>query len=204
MDDERSEFIILTASPEHAYFAQHISAEMEQSANERGTGIGKRSPETLINYMKEGNAIIAFHKSGQWAGFCFIGVYDHGAFVSNSGLIVAREFRAHGLARELKISILNLCSMKYPAATVVGITTSLPVMKINTELGFYPTTFAEMPKDEKFWKGCELCVNHDILKRTGRKLCLCTAMRHDPVKKTGENNVAGKNVPEPIQVGVGV
>ena len=41
-----------------------------------------------------------------------------------------------------------------------------------------------MPQDEKFWKGCELCVNHDILNGTGRKFCLCTAMRFDPMIKS--------------------
>lgn len=195
MDDDRSQFAISIATIEHAYLAQQIADEMEQSAKARGTGIGKRSPDTIINHMKEGNALIAFHNSGRWAGFCFIGVYDNGAFVSNSGLIVAGEFRAHGLARELKMSLLNLCSMKYPSATVVGITTSLPVLKINTELGFYPTTFAEMPKDEKFWKGCELCVNHDILDRTGRKFCLCTAMRRDPMQQTRSKEIAGEPLP---------
>lgn len=180
MDDEDSEhpeFTLLIASAEHKHFASTIAQKMEQSAKERGTGIGKRSPNMIAKYMEEGNAIIAFHKSGQWAGFCYISVFDSGAFVSNSGLIVAHEFRTHGLARELKLRILNLCSLKYPDAAVVGITTSLAVMKINTDFGFNPTTFAEMPNDESFWKGCQMCVNHDILTRTSHKFCLCTAMR---------------------------
>ncbi|AYB35392.1 GNAT family N-acetyltransferase [Chryseolinea soli] len=156
---------------------------MEESAKARGTGIGKRSPETIANYIREGKALMAFHSDGRWAGFCYMNDFDNGAMVSNSGLIVAPEFREHGLATLLKKALFDLCREKYPEASVVGITTSAAVMKINTALGFYPTAFSEMPHDEKFWKGCELCVNHDILKRTGRKFCLCTAMRFDPTVK---------------------
>ena len=66
-------------------------------------------------------------------------------------------------------------------------------MKINSELGFYPTTFSEMPKHENFWKGCEMCVNHDILKRAGRRFCLCTAMRFDPQAKSTHSFAAPHN-----------
>ena len=34
--------------------------------------------------------------------------------------------------------------------------------------------------DEAFWKGCEGCVNHDILMAKNRKFCICTAMLYDP------------------------
>ena len=33
------------------------------------------------------------------------------------------------------------------------------------------------------WKGCQSCVNYDILTRTKRKHCLCTGMLYDPVEK---------------------
>ena len=36
-------------------------------------------------------------------------------------------------------------------------------MKMNTELGYVPVTFNELTDDESFWKGCEGCINHDIL-----------------------------------------
>lgn len=183
MDYDGREFAIEIASEKHLQFSNLISATMEESARTRGTGIGKRPPEMIANYIKEGKALIAFHSDGRWAGFCYLSVFDNGAYVSNSGLIIAPEFREHGLARILKRELFNLCRLRYPHASIVGITTSVAVMKINTELGFYPTTFSEMPHDEKFWKGCEMCVNHDILKRTGRKYCLCTAMRHDAVKQ---------------------
>ena len=56
-------------------------------------------------------------------------------------------------------------------------------MKINSELGYRPVTFSELTDDEQFWKGCQSCVNYDILTRTKRKHCLCTGMLYDPVEK---------------------
>ena len=185
MDEDSSHhnFSIQQATTEYLHLAPRIATTMEESAKATGTGIGKRSPETIANYIREGKALMAFHRDGRWAGFCYMNEFDNGAMVSNSGLIVAPEFREHGLATLLKKELFDLCRKKYPEASVVGITTSPAVMKINTALGFYPTAFSDMPRDEEFWKGCELCVNHDILKRTGRKFCLCTAMRFDPTVK---------------------
>ena len=51
-------------------------------------------------------------------------------------------------------------------------------MKINTDLGYKPVHFSELPQDEVFWKGCSSCPNYDILERTKRSMCLCTAMLH--------------------------
>ena len=43
--------------------------------------------------------------------------------------------------------------------------------------------------DDQFWKGCQGCVNHDILERTGRSKCLCTGMLYDPAwEKSAKNN----------------
>ena len=192
MDDEDAEFRIEVASEKHVHLAELICQTMEVSAKIRGTGIAKRCPEMLTKYMREGNAIIATHHSGKWAGFCYLALWENGLFVSSSGLIVASEFRAHGLAKQLKEKLIELSLKKYPAASIVGITTSIAVMKINTSLGFHATAFSELPKDEKFWSGCQSCVNHDILQRTGRRFCLCTSMRFDPgrerMKQTVMNN----------------
>ena len=52
-------------------------------------------------------------------------------------------------------------------------------MKINSDLGYEPVTFSELPADDAFWKGCSSCVNYDVLTRTNRKNCLCTGMMYD-------------------------
>ncbi len=156
---------------------------MESSAKARGTGIAKRSPEYVAAKMLEGKAVIAFHKDGTWAGFCYIETWSHGDFVANSGLIVAPQFRKAGLAKAIKHKIFELSRTKYPEAKLFGLTTGLAVMKINSELGYEPVTYSELTQDEEFWKGCRSCVNYDILTMKERKNCMCTAMLFDPVEK---------------------
>ncbi|MBO9637116.1 GNAT family N-acetyltransferase [Siphonobacter aquaeclarae] len=175
-----NEYKVQIASKEHLYLAEEICWHMEESAKQRGTGIAKRSPEYIRRKMEEGKAIVAMTVSGQWVGFCYIETWDHGKFVANSGLIVHPDHRKSGIAKMIKEKAFQLSRTKYPNARIIGITTSLAVMKINSDLGYKPTTFSELPVDEAFWKGCSSCVNFDVLTRTGRKHCLCTGMMFDP------------------------
>src|SRR3569833_3739013 len=174
------DFDILVASAQHADFAQMICDEMAESAKARGTGIARRSPEYVANKMLEGKAVIAYHKDGTWAGFCYIETWSHGDFVANSGLIVSPQFRKEGLAKAIKESIFKQSRSKYPNAKIFGLTTGLAVMKINSELGYEPVTYSELTQDEEYWAGCKSCVKYDILMSKERKNCLCTAMFFDP------------------------
>lgn len=152
---------------------------MAESAKARGTGIAKRSPEYIIEKMKEGKAVIALTTEGAWAGFCYIETWE-GEYVANSGLIVAPPFRKGGLAKAIKKRIFELSRTKYPDAKIFGLTTGLAVMKINSELGYEPVTYSELTQDEAFWAGCKSCVNYEILMSKERKNCMCTAMLYDP------------------------
>ncbi|WP_162415388.1 GNAT family N-acetyltransferase [Cyclobacterium roseum] len=175
-------FIIKPAAEEHCHYAETITEEMERSAQARGTGIAKRSPEYIQTKMREGKAVIALSKTGQWAGFCYIEAWGHGKFVANSGLIVSPEFRKHGLAREIKREVFKLSRKKYPEAKIFGLTTGAAVMKINSELGYYPVSYSDLTTDDDFWKGCQSCVNYPILMSKNRSNCLCTAMLYEPKK----------------------
>lgn len=155
---------------------------MEESAKARGTGIAKRSPEYLVKKMQEGKAVIAVTPDGTWVGFCYIEAWQHDKYVANSGLIVSPPFRKTGVATEIKKKIFNLSRERYPEAKIFGLTTGLAVMKINSELGYEPVTYSELTTDEEFWKGCQSCINYDILVAKGRKNCMCTAMLFDPVE----------------------
>lgn len=177
------DFDIQVASAQHVDYAQVICDEMAESAKARGTGIAQRSPEYVANKMLEGKAVIALHKDGTWAGFCYIETWSHGDFVANSGLIVSPPFRKAGLAKAIKHKIFELSRAKYPEAKLFGLTTGLAVMKINSELGYEPVTYSELTQDEEFWKGCRSCVNYDILTSKERKNCMCTAMLFDPAEK---------------------
>jgi len=177
---------ILIAGDQHVHHAEYLCELMAEAAKKRGTGIAKRSPEYLKEKMREGKAVIAFDND-KAIGFCYIETWGHNRFVANSGLIVDENYRKTGLAKSIKKSILELSQKKFPGAKVFGITTSLAVMKINSDLGYKPVTFSELTTDEKFWAGCNGCVNVDILKRTERKHCLCTGMLFDPAQQTKQS-----------------
>lgn len=178
-----SVFKILVANEQHSIYSQTICDEMESSAKARGTGIAKRTPEYISQKMTEGKAVIALTNTGEWAGFCYIETWSHENYVANSGLIVSPKFRKSGLARDIKKKILELSRSKYPKAKIFGLTTGLAVMKINSDLGYEPVTYSELTQDEDFWKGCQSCVNFEILKSKDRKNCLCTAMLYNPEEK---------------------
>ena len=166
---------IHNATASHCEYAAAICNMMAEAAKVRGTGIAKRKPEYIKEKMQQGKAVIAFVEN-QLAGFSYIETWGHGKYVANSGLIVSPKFRKMGLAKQIKAAIFKLSRDLYPTAKVFGITTSLAVMKINSELGYKPVTFSELTQDEAFWKGCQSCTNYDILTRTERKMCLCTGM----------------------------
>ena len=180
MQQQQQQFNIVIADSSHESFAQIICDEMASSAQARGTGIARRTPEYVQQKMREGKAVIAFTKDGIWAGFCYIETWSGTSYVANSGLIVAPEFRKSGLARQIKRKIFDLSRQKYPESKIFGLTTGLAVMKINSELGYEPVTYSELTQDENFWAGCKSCVNYDILMSKDRKNCLCTAMLYDP------------------------
>lgn len=180
---ENQKFNIVVAGEQHIKYSQTICDEMESSAKARGTGIAKRSPDYITEKMREGKAVIALTENGEWAGFCYIETWEHGNYVANSGLIVAPQFRKSGLAREIKMKVFKLSRTKYPNAKIFGLTTGLAVMKINSDLGYEPVTYSELTQDDEFWKGCQSCVNFEILKSKDRKNCMCTAMLYDPADK---------------------
>jgi hypothetical protein len=181
MDD--ISFKIIIANSTHKEYAITITDEMGNSAKARGTGIAKRTPEYVETKMEEGKAIIALTQDGTWAGFCYIEAWGHGKYVANSGLIVAPEFRKYGLARKIKREIFKLSRQKYPDSKIFGLTTGAAVMKINSELGYIPVSYSDLTDDEAFWKGCQSCVNYEILVSKSRQNCICTAMLFDPQAK---------------------
>ncbi len=181
-----SDFLIIPATANHIVYAEEICNEMFESAKARGTGIARRKPEYVARKMEEGKAVIALHKNGTWAGFCYIETWSHGDYVANSGLIVNPVFRKVGLAKAIKKRVFELSREKYPNSKIFGLTTGLAVMKINSDLGYEPVTYSELTQDEEFWKGCQSCVNYDILMSKDRKNCMCTAMLWDPVEKERE------------------
>ncbi|MDH3648732.1 MAG: GNAT family N-acetyltransferase [Saprospiraceae bacterium] len=169
------EIQIVVANQSHHKHALEICQEYQDSAKVRGTGIAQRTPEYVIEKMDRGEAVIALDGTA-FVGFCYIETFEEKKYVSNSGLIVHPDYRKRGIARRIKRRAFNLARDKYPDARVFGITTSLAVMRINSELGYQPVTFSELTKDTAFWNGCSSCPNYPILQSKNYEMCLCTGM----------------------------
>ena len=172
---------IEVASQKHIKYVSEILKTIEDATKVRGTGIAKRKPEYIEQKINEGKAIIAMD-GDKFVGFCYIESWDHKKFVANSGLIVKDEYRGQGVAKRIKRMAFELSREKFPDAKIFGLTTGAAVMKINTELGYVPVTFSDLTTDPTFWKGCESCINYDILCRNDCTRCLCTGMLYDPAK----------------------
>mgnify|MGYP006282399259 CR=1 FL=1 len=181
------DIIITIASEEHLAYVPDIKQALIKASRQKNTGIAVRSSDYLTEKIREGKSVIAYDSNGNWAGFCYIESWGHKKFVANSGLVIPPDFRGMGLAGEIKKRALELSKKLFPGAKLFGLTTSLAVMKINSGLGYKPVTFSELTDDEQFWKGCETCPYYDILVRTRRTHCLCTAMILDPSEKTRVN-----------------
>ena len=171
---------IYVADESHVVYAEQICDLIYISAQERGTGIAKRTPEYVKQKMLDGKAVIALAEDGTLAGYSYIETWSHAKFVANSGLIVAHRFRKTGLARRIKQKIFELSRTMFPYAKIFSITTGLAVMKINSDLGYRPVSFSELTDDKEFWEGCRGCRNFDILERNDYRMCLCTALLYDP------------------------
>ena len=170
---------VLFASEEHLVYVEQICQLIYESALQRGTGIAKRSPEYISTKISGGKAVVALD-GDRLVGFSYIECWGHGDYVATSGLIVDPQYRHAGIAAQIKARTFELARARFPYAKIFSITTSLPVMKLNTRLGYKPVTFSELTDDKEFWKGCEGCCNYDILQRNNRRMCLCTGMLYDP------------------------
>ncbi|MCC8170748.1 MAG: GNAT family N-acetyltransferase [Parabacteroides sp.] len=173
------EIDVMVADASHEQYVDTILDTIEAAAKVRGTGIAKRTHEYVAQKMKEGKAIIAL-AGDEFAGFSYIESWGNKQYVATSGLIVVEKFRRQGLAKRIKQASFQLARLRWPKAKVFSLTSESAVMKMNTELGYLPVTFADLTDDEAFWKGCQGCINHDVLERTDRRYCICTTMLFDP------------------------
>ena len=169
----------MVADESHIKYIDTILQTITDAAKVRGTGIAKRSPEYVATKMREAKAVIAL-EGDCFAGFSYIETWGNKHYVTTSGLIVHPDYRGIGLAKRIKNLTFTLARVRWPQAKIFSLTSGSAVMKMNTQLGYHPVTFNDLTDDEAFWRGCQGCINHDILQRTGRRYCICTAMLFDP------------------------
>ncbi|MCQ2195552.1 MAG: GNAT family N-acetyltransferase [Paludibacteraceae bacterium] len=177
--NQDQEIEIMVANESHISYVDTILDTIAKAAKVRGTGIAKRDPEYVKMKIREGKAVIALCGT-DFAGFSYIETWENKKYVTTSGLIVPEAYRGRGLARRIKHITFTLARKRWPEAKIFSLTSGAAVMKLNTALGYLPVTFADLTEDEAFWKGCQGCVNYDVLQRTDRRYCICTGMLYDP------------------------
>lgn len=175
----REDITVMVADALHEKYVDIILDTIEKAAKVRGTGIAKRTHEYVATKMKEAKAVIALY-GDEFVGFSYIETWGNKQYVTTSGLIVDPKFRGLGVAKRIKDLTFTLARTRWPHAKIFSLTSGAAVMAMNTQLGYHPVTFADLTDDEAFWRGCEGCINVDVLKRTGRKYCICTGMLYDP------------------------
>jgi GNAT superfamily N-acetyltransferase len=174
---------IIQANRQHQAYSEQVCRLIETAAHARGTGIAQRNAAYIREKMERGHAVIALDGK-RLVGFCYIETWSDRNYVVNSGLVVDPDYRRKGLAKKIKRKAFEVSRQLFPDAKLFGITTSLAVMKINTDLGYRPVTFSELTHDHRFWDGCRSCPNFDVLNRTKRTMCLCTAMLYQADKES--------------------
>ena len=175
----KEDITVMVADASHEKYVDTILDPIEKAAKVRGTGIAKRTHEYVATKMKEAKAVIALY-GDEFVGFSYIETWGNKQYVTTSGLIVDPKFRGLGVAKRIKDLTFTLARTRWPHAKIFSLTSGAAVMAMNTQLGYHPVTFADLTDDEAFWRGCEGCINVDVLKRTGRKYCICTGMLYDP------------------------
>ena len=176
---KKEDITVMVADASHEKYVDTILDTIEKAAKVRGTGIAKRTHEYVATKMKEAKAVIALY-GDEFVGFSYIEPWGNKQYVTTSGLIVDPKFRGLGVAKRIKDLTFTLARTRWPHAKIFSLTSGAAVMAMNTQLGYHPVTFADLTDDEAFWRGCEGCINVDVLKRTGRKYCICTGMLYDP------------------------
>ena len=167
------EIKVLVADASHERYVDTILETMAVAAKVRGTGIARRTHEYLATKMRETKAVIAL-AGDRFAGFSYIETWGNKHYVTTSGLIVHPDFRGLGVSKRIKDMTFTLARTRWPEAKIFSLTSGAAV------------TFAELTDDEAFWRGCNGCINVDVLQRTGRKYCICTGMLYDPAEHQGE------------------
>ena len=184
---------VIVADASHEKYVDTILKTISDAAKVRGTGIAKRTHEYLATKMREAKAVIALD-GDKFAGFSYIETWGNKQYVTTSGLIVHPDYRGLGLSKRIKNLTFTLARVRWPQAKIFSLTSGSAVMKMNTQLGYHPVTFNDLTDDESFWRGCEGCINVDVLHRTNRRYGICTAMLYDP-----EEHLPAKLSPEVIE-----
>jgi N-acetylglutamate synthase-like GNAT family acetyltransferase len=156
-----------------------ISALLAE-AQRGGAIIAIRSESYLEAAIRERRAVVAL-QGDHLVGFAAAHAWEEARFVSHSALVVAPELRGRGLSREIKQLLIEMTRKRWPAASIISLTLSHHVERMNQSFGFETVPYCDLTKDLEFWKGCDGCIHQPHLKRNQQQDCHCWSGLLPPV-----------------------
>jgi GNAT superfamily N-acetyltransferase len=142
------------------------------AANVAGAIITVRSEDYLREAIRDRRAVVVL-LGERLIGFATAHPWDGERFVSHSAMVIAPEWRGRGIARRMKALLIDLSRARWPAASILSLTLSEQVERLNKSFGFEAVPYCDLTKDPEFWKGCETCIHFPHLKRNQQQDCHC-------------------------------
>ncbi len=174
--DSAAAIVVRETTPDDAAFAEPASALIELLSVEYD--IARRTPDWLRAKIVKRRAAVAL-EAGELVGFGYWSAWENDAFVSHSGLVVRPDHMGLGLGRRLKMVLFESSLAQLPNATMMSLTTSAQVKRLNASLGFRVVPLDQLTKDPSFWAGCAACRNYADVQARG-ELCCCEGMIRTP------------------------
>ena len=174
--DERDAVDVRVSRRADAPHAEEASRMIAEASREHD--IALREVEWLRKKIEGGRAAVAL-RGEELVGFGYWSEWEDGRFVSHSGLVVRPELRGRGLGRRLKTVLLEESRRRFPRASLMSLTTSKEVKRMNLSLGFRPVPLERLTTDPAFWEGCRGCSNYEEVQRRGEKCC-CEGLILEP------------------------
>lgn len=143
-------------------------------AQQTGAIIAERTADYLASAIRERRAVVVM-RGPLLVGFAAAHAWENDRFVSHSAMVVAKEMRGRGLARQMKQELIDFSRKRWPAAAILSLTLSTQVENLNKAFGFESVPYCDLTKDPEFWRGCEGCIHHAHLKRNQQQDCHCWA-----------------------------
>ena len=167
---------VRASRPEDVRFAEAAAQLIDAVADEYD--IARRETAWLADKIEMGRAGLAF-EDGELVGFGYWSDWEGGKFVSHSGLVVRLDKIGTGLGRRVKQVLVESSRRAMPEATLMSLTNSPQVKKLNLSFGFHVVPLERLTKDEAFWQGCKACRNYAAVQARGEQCC-CEGMILEP------------------------
>jgi hypothetical protein len=169
------------SGPADVRFAPAASALIDRVADR--FDIARRAPDWLAPKIAKRHAALGLmpDESGgeELVGFGYWSDWEGGKFVSHSGLVVRPDLMGMGLGKRLKLVLFESSRRVLPRATLMSLTTSPQVRRMNLDLGFQVVPLDRLTKDPAFWEGCKTCRNYAAVQARG-EICCCEGMILEP------------------------